>query len=595
MSFGSINLYKPEPIPFYSILYLRRSPMHGCTRTVFRPGRVRGNTLHKCEYMNVYQTIVEILNREQTEFLSCFPANPLIDHAAAGGIQPILARTERTVINIADGFSRITNGQRIGVCAMQAGPGIENAFAGVAQAFADSVPVLCLPGQAGSHRLDVPPEFDAVRNYQHVTKWVGRLNTPERVPEMMRRAFTLLRSGKPGPVMLEVPADVGQAEFGPEVDYTPTARIRFGPDPADIRKAAQHLLAAAHPFLYAGQGVLYAEASAELVELAELLQAPVMTTLPGKSAFPETHPLSVGTGTYTGPAMLKELLHEADCIFGVGTSFTRTFLSTPIPAGKVFIHAALDAADINKDYAVDLGLLGDAKLVLQALIAEIRAQTVPEAAHRGRRTAARIQASRAAWYKAWTPKLTSSERPINPYRVIHDMQQALDVRNTIVTADSGNPRDQISPFYVTEVPNSYIGWGKSTQLGYSLGLALGAKLAAPDKLVVNFLGDAAVGMSGMDIETSVRSRIPILSVVVNNSAMGGYEKHLPVATAKYGLKFLSGDYASLAQALGAYTEKVTDPDDIIPALTRAAAEVTNGATALVECITCEERAFSLVR
>ena len=545
--------------------------------------------------MNAYQAIIEILKREQVDFLSCFPANPLIDHAAAGGIRPILARTERTVINIADGFSRISNGKRIGVCAMQAGPGIENAFAGVAQAFADSVPVLCLPGQAGSHRLDVPPEFDAVRNYQHVTKWVGRINTPERVPEMMRRAFSLLRSGKPGPVMLEVPADIGQAELGTELDYTPPAHIRFGPDPADVRKAARHLLAADLPFLVAGQGVLYAEASAELVELAELLQAPVMTTLPGKSSFPETHPLSVGAGTYTGAATLKELLDDADCIFGVGTSFTRMFLSTPIPAGKVFIHAALDEADLNKDYAADLGLLGDAKLVLQALIAEIRAQATPEAAGKGRQTAARIRESRAAWLKTWHPKLTSPERPINPYRVIHDIQQALDVRNTIITADSGNPRDQISPFYITQVPNTYIGWGKSTQLGYSLGLAMGAKLAAPDKTVVNFLGDAAVGMSGMDIETSVRSNIPILSVVVNNSAMGGYEKHLPVATEKFGLKFLSGDYASLAQSLGAYTEKVSDPDEIIPAVRRAAAEVANGATALVECITCEERAFSLVR
>lgn len=178
--------------------------------------------------------------------------------------------------------------------------------------------------------------------------------------------------------------------------------------------------------------------------------------------------------------------------------------------------------------------------------------------------------------------------------MIRDLQQALDTRNVIITADSGNPRDQISPFYVAEEPNGYIGWGKSTQLGYSLGLALGAKLAAPDKLVVNFLGDAAVGMSGMDIETSVRSRIPILSVVVNNSAMGGYEKHLPIATEKFGTKFLTGDYAQLAASMGAYAEKVTEPRAIIPALRRAADQVRKGQTALVECITCEERAFSLL-
>ena len=544
--------------------------------------------------MNAYQAIVEILQRERVEFLSCFPANPLIDYAAAAGIRPVLARTERTVVNIADGFSRIANGRRIGVCAMQAGPGIENAFAGVAQAFADSVPILCLPGQAGSHRLDVPPEFDAVRNYQHVTKWVGRINQAARVPEMMRRAFTLLRAGKPGPVMLEVPADVGREECGSALDYVPPAAVRYGPDPDDARRAAALLCEAQRPLLHAGQGVLYAQASAELATLADLLQAPVMTTLAGKSAFPESHPLSVGTGTYTGPGPLKAALQAADCILGVGTSFTRTFLTTPIPAGKVFIHAALDEADLNKDYAADQALLGDARLTLQALNAEVRNLLGPAGRGPARAPQPRLQAAREAWQAQWQAKLTSDEKPINPYRVIHDLQQALDTRNVILTADSGNPRDQISPFYVAEEPNGYIGWGKSTQLGYSLGLALGAKLAAPDKLVVNFLGDAAVGMSGMDIETSVRSRIPILSVVVNNSALGGYEKHLPIATEKFGTKFLTGDYAQLAASMGAYTEKVTEPRDIVPALRRAADQVQKGQTALVECITCEERAFSLL-
>ncbi len=546
--------------------------------------------------MNAYQAIVAILKRERVDFLSCFPANALIEYAAEAGIRPVMARTERTVINIADGFSRIAPDGRIGVCAMQAGPGIENAFAGVAQAFADSVPVLCLPGQAGSRRLDVPPEFDAVRNYQHVTKWVGRINHPDRVSEMLRRAFTLLRTGKPGPVMLEVPADVGQAELTEPLHYTPPVSPRSGPDPADVRRAAQLLLEAETPLIHAGHGVLRAGASAELTQLAELLQAPVMTTLAGKSGFAEDHDLSLGTGTYTGPGPLKAYLAEADCIFGVGTSFTRTFLTTPMPAGKILIHAALDETDLNKDYAADCALLGDAQLALQALVQEVRqrlgtGKTLDPDRHRARR----LKAARGQWQAEWRPKLTSAEQPINPYRVIHDMQIAFDVSQTIVTADSGNPRDQISPFYVTKTPRSYIGWGKSTQLGYSLGLAIGAKLAAPEKLVVNFMGDAAVGMAGMDIETAVRSQVPILTVVVNNSAMGGYEKHLPVATEKYGTKFLSGDYAQLADALGAYTEKVTDPAEIIPALQRAAAQTAAGHSALVECITCEERSFSLLR
>ena len=545
--------------------------------------------------MNAYQAIVEILKKEQVDFLSCFPANALIEYAADAGIRPIMARTERTVINIADGFSRMTPDDRIGVCAMQAGPGIENAFAGVAQAFADSVPVLCLPGQSGSQRLDVPPEFDAVRNYQHVTKWVGRINHPDRVPEMMRRAFTLLRTGQPGPVMLEVPSDVGGADLTGPLQYTPPVRTRFGPDPADVRKAAQLLIEAKLPLIHAGQGVLRARASAELTQLAELLQAPVMTTLAGKSGFAEDHDLSLGTGTYTGPGHLKNYLAESDCVFGVGTSFTRTFLTTTIPDGKVFIHAAMGERDLNKDYVTDCALLGDAQLVLQSLVQEVQQLLgAGKTLDPDRKRAQRLKADRQQWQAEWHPKLTSAEQPINPYRVIHDMQLAFDVERTIVTGDSGNPRDQLSPFYVTKAPRTFIGWGKSTQLGYSLGLAMGAKLAAPEKLVVNFMGDAAVGMAGMDIETAVRSDVPILTVVVNNSAMGGYEKHLPIATEKYGTKFLSGDYAQLADALGAYTEKVTDPDEIIPALKRAATQTEAGHAALVECITCEERTFSLL-
>lgn len=546
--------------------------------------------------MNAYQAIVEILKREGVEFLSCFPANPLIEYGAEAGIRPVMSRTERTVVNIADGFSRITPDERIGVCAMQAGPGIENAFAGVAQAFADSVPVLCLPGQAGSQRLDVPPEFDAVRNYQHVTKWVGRINHPDRVSEMMRRAFTLLRTGQPAPVMLEVPADVGSSELSAPLQYTPPVRTRSGPDPADVRRAARLLIEAERPLLHAGQGVLRAGASAELTQLAELLQSPVMTTLAGKSSFAEDHALSLGAGSHTGPAPLKSYLDEADCIFGVGTSFTRMFLTTPIPDGKVFIHAALNEEDLNKDYVTDCALLGDAQLVLEALVQEVQqilgaGRTLDPEGER----ASRLADARCRWQADWEAKATSAETPINPYRVIQDLQVAFDVKNTIVTADSGSPRDQTSPFYMTKAPRTYIGWGKSTQLGYSLGLAMGAKLAAPEKLVINVMGDAAVGMAGMDLETAVRAQIPILTVVLNNSMMGGYDKFIPVATERYGTKYLSGDYAQLADALGAYTEKVTNPDEVVPALRRAAAQTEAGRSALVECITCEEKDLSFVR
>jgi thiamine pyrophosphate-dependent acetolactate synthase large subunit-like protein len=199
-----------------------------------------------------------------------------------------------------------------------------------------------------------------------------------------------------------------------------------------------------------------------------------------------------------------------------------------------------------------------------------------------------IKTVKANWLSEWMPKLTSDEIPINPYRVIWDLMDAVDRTQTIATHDSGNPRDQMLPFYEAITPRSYIGWGKSTQLGYGLGLTMGAKLAAPEKLALNVMGDAAFGMSGMDFETAVREHIPILTIVLNNSALGGYENHMPVATERYGTKFLSGDYAKVAEGLGGYSEKVESPADIIPAIHRCQEVLEAGKPALLEIITREE-------
>jgi thiamine pyrophosphate-dependent acetolactate synthase large subunit-like protein len=538
------------------------------------------------------EAIVNILKLEGVEFLSCFPYNPLIDAAAEAGIRPIVARTERTAVNMADGFSRISNGRRTGVCAMQSGPGIENAFGGVAQAYADSVPILLLPGHAGRHRLGLPPDFDAVQNYQGVTKWVARINSADRVPEMMRRAFTCLRTGRPGPVMLEVPRDVANSELDDSAfRYTPVKGAKPAGDARDVREVARALLAASSPLIHAGQGVLYACAWDELRELAELLQAPVMTTLAGKSAFAENHPLSIGVGAHVATRAAAHFLRQADLVFGIGCSFSMAWMYAPIPEGKVMIQATIDSRDINKEYSMDHVIVGDARLVLRQLIDEVKQRA--GSSRRGNDAVAReIKAVKDEWLKEWMPKLTSDEVPINPYRVIWDLMQTVDRRRTIVTHDSGNPRDQMVPFYEAINPNGYIGWGKSTQLGYSLGLAMGAKLAAPDRLVVNVMGDAAFGMAGMDLETAVRERIPILTIVLNNSALGGYEKHIPVATERYGTKFLSGNYARVADGLGSYNERVEKPQDVVPAIQRAKEVVESGRPALVEMITREESGFS---
>ena len=330
---------------------------------------------------------------------------------------------------------------------------------------------------------------------------------------------------------------------------------------------------------------MWAEATDQLVALAELLNVPVMTTLAGKSAFPENHALALGTGGHTGTLMVDRFLQKTDFVLGVGTSFTISVFNAPMPDRAVLAQVTNCAEDLNKDYRIDLGAIGDARIVLEQIIEEVRRQLGADGRGDGG-VAAEIAAIRAEFNAAWAPRFRSDEVPINPYRVFAELARAVDVPNTIITHDSGYPRDQLVPFWRPQVPRGYIGWGKSTQLGYGLGLALGAKLAAPDKQVINVMGDAAFGMAGLDIETAVRAEIPILTVVLNNGVMTHYDQHMPYASEHWQSNQLGGHYAQVAEALGAHSERVET--DLAPAIQRALAANLEGRAALLEVMTKAE-------
>ena len=363
-------------------------------------------------------------------------------------------------------------------------------------------------------------------------------------------------------------------------------------DPESVSASVKAIVAAQKPLLHAGSGVLYAEAWDELREFAELLQIPVMTTLPGKGCFPESHPLSLGCGGLTGPRPVARYLLDCDLILGVGSSFSISFFAAPIPRGKVAVQLTVDERDLNKDYPVDFLMMGDARLTLRQMIQEAKRLLGPEGRRGEDRAAKAIKIMKDEWLDEWMPKLTSDEVPINPYRVIWDLQQAVSPENTIVTHDAGNPRDQTAPFWKALVPNSYIGWGKSTHLGYSLPLALGAKVAKPEKTVINIMGDAAFGMSGLEIAAAARNQIGTLTILLNNSCLGGYDKHIPIASRLYRTRFISGDYRKVAEGLGAYAERVERPKEIIPAVHRALKATGEGRPALLEIITKEELQLS---
>ena len=544
--------------------------------------------------MNGDQAIAKILKKEGVEWIAAFPAQSLIDACAREGIRPILSRQERAGVNMADGFSRIKNGNTIGVFTMQTGPGSENAFGGVAQAFADSVPILCLPGGQPMNSMDVHPNFEAVKNYGGITKWMALVNKIERIPELMAMAFTQLKHGRLGPVLLELPRDVMVGEISDALvdSYKPVKKFRSGASAEDVRDLVTALLAADNPVINAGQGVMYAEATEELVEFAELTNIPVMTTLAGKSAFPEDHPLALGTGASSGTLMCQHFLEKADLVLGMGTSFTISNFNAPMPSGVTLAHSTNCADDVNKDHRADYGAIGDAQVVLRQMIEEAKSQLGEHGrgdVHGVRDEIARVKSE---WMAEWNPSLNSDEVPISPYRVFTELMKAVDVRETIITHDSGYPREQIVPFWPAVTPRNYIGWGKSTQLGYGLGLALGAKMAEPDKKVINIMGDAAFGMAGLDIETASRSEIPILTVVLNNGVMTHYYDHMPYATERWNSNALGGEYAEVARGLGAYGEKVSDPDEVAPAIQRALAANAEGKPALLEMKTKEEENVS---
>jgi acetolactate synthase-1/2/3 large subunit len=535
--------------------------------------------------------IAEILKRESISVVCGYPLNFLIDYAAAADIRPVITRAERIAGHMADAISRVTSGKTIGVYLTQHGPGIENGMGAVAVAYSESIPMLVMPMGYMRSDMFVAPHFNSSVSLRPFTKSVEPILSGRDVPAIMRRAFSRLRNGRGGPVVVEIPADVWHEEVPEPLDYAPVASTRYGPDPVDIRRAAQLLLAAKRPVIHAGQGVHFAQAWPQLQRLAETLALPVCTSLQGKSAFPETHELALGAAGLTMPRPVHHFLESADLIFGIGCSFTKSSFGARIPRNRTVIHATLDPAHLDNETPVTVALVGDAALTLEAIQTEVDRLLGGQTRDRTA-VVAEIRSIHDPWLAEWMPKLTSNESPMTPYRVIWDLYNTVDVANTVITHDAGSPRDQLGPFWKCTTPLSYLGWGKTTHLGYGLGLAMGAKLIHPEKLCINVWGDAAIGFTGMDFETCVRERIPVLSILFNNFCMAMETPVMGVSQRKYGTTDISGDYAAMARAFGGYGERVTDPADIVAAIRRGIEQTRQGVPVLLEFITCKELASS---
>lgn len=540
--------------------------------------------------------LVKCLQAEGVQFVAGITSGSTMEISdallSAPEIKTILTRHERVAGDMADGYARLSG--EPGVCLAVMGPGASHIFASMAQSYADHVSVLALLGQTTRARLGAgaTQEMRLQEVFRTITKWESTINMPRRVPEVMRRVFNHLRNGPSGPVMLEMPSDVMLEEFDDEIfAYEPVARLRYRPEAAAIEEAAGLLVSAQRPIIYAGAGVLRAQASPELLRLAELLSIPVMTTLAGKSAFPENHPLALGLGGYPvsqlSTAYALKFGAAADLVLALGNSFgDQATRVKPWPAGVRLIHLSVDYADINRQYRADVPLVGDAKLALADLVTAVE-DRLPKG-KRGLRPVVTeaIAEAKGEWLESWLPKLTSDEVPLNPFRVTWDFMHLVDRTKTILTHDAGEVRGHACHHYEAVIPNGFVGWGTQSEMGWSLGASMGMKLAHPDKLVANIMGDGSFGMVGLDLETAVRNRIPILTLLYNNSAMGiVMDIQKQGFGSRYTMVELGGDYVAVARALGAHAERVRTPDEIVPALQRAIAATQDGVPALVEFIT----------
>ena len=533
--------------------------------------------------MNVNEAVARILKLEAIEWISCFPSNQLIESVAIEGIRTIMFRHERGAIMAADGFSRMNDREKFGVVITQGGPGSENSMGGIAQAFGDNIPILWLPGGPNVNQYAIRPNFSPVRTYESVSKYGEIILQPDQVANVMRRAFHNLLNGRPGPVIVEIPGDVSTQEVPDEaLNYHPPKRSPQSPAAGDIKDAVGLLLKANKPVIWSGMGVLMGDATEELQELAELTGIPVYSTMPGKSSFDDRHPLSLGAGSSATSLPARTWIQESDVLFAVGSSMTRTSYGQPIPDGKVIIHNTESIEDLNKDFSVDVGIPGDAKLTLQAMIDEVKGQIGDGGRGDFSKTSEEISRLKAQWMADWTEILNSDETPINTYRVIGELERNLDKVNSVVTHDAGAPRDTIMPFYTSTVPHSYIGWGKTTHLGYGIPLMIGAKLAKPDRFCLNFMGDGAFGMSGLDIETAVRAGAPITTIVLNNGGMATYPGGYPTARDLFGTTHMTGDYAKIAEGMGAVGITVTQPGEVANALKQARQLNAEGKTVLLD-------------
>jgi len=502
-------------------------------------------------------------------------------HAARDSVRHVMTRDERGASYMADVYARLSG--RPGVCEAPSGAGALYLVPGLAEANASSVPVIAftsdIPLEAEGR--NVLTELDQGQLFGAVTKWRHTLKRGERAGEVMRKAFRMATTGRPGAVQITLPEDVLEEPAHPESLYAESAcrtypAYRTGADPEAVEAAAQVLLQAQRPVIVAGGGVMISRAWDELTALAELLSAPVGTSINGQGSIDETHALSLGVvGGNGARPYANEVLAAADLVLYVGCktdSVTTLNWSVPASDGQVrVIQIDVDPVEVGNAYPLSAGLAGDARTVRKQMTAAARGQMTRLDGAAGREPWTDFAGLRAAWWAREAPKLAADTQPMKPQRVLQAIRSVLP-RDSVIVADAGTGTPFTSAYYASPagrhiiIPRGYGG------LGYALPGVVGAKLARPQAPVLGLVGDGSFGMSCGELETIARLNLPVVLLLFNNAQFGWIKtlQHLYRDRRYLSVDFSADtDYAGIARAFGLEGRRVETPDELEPALRAA--------------------------
>jgi acetolactate synthase-1/2/3 large subunit len=541
--------------------------------------------------MNGAETAVEALRREGVDHVFGLPGTTIMHLIDALGRHPdiryISVRHEQVASFMADGYARATG--RVGVCVASRGPGAANLSIGVHNAHAESVPLLALVGQVSddiAHR-EAFEEIDLVRFFEPLTKWQVEVHETGRIPELLQRALRTAVSGRPGSVFVSLPLDVqtrsAEPVFGPGFRPSPPS-----PDPGDVGKALERLVHARRPVIVVGGGMLGGDHDPHLIELADRLQVPVVTTWLRKDAFPNGSPLFAGSLGYGAVAATDELVRDADVLLALGCRFSEftTKRWSLLSAETELIQVDVDPGVLGQYYIPAVGICADARATTRALVAALgRLPGGPADGHdapveRRRRRVAEVR--RRYLEQTGLPSVPSGSGRVSSAALIEALRHVLGRTRATLVQDAPGFGTWIHRYLDFPSAGSFYA-AAGGSMGWGFPAAMGIQLARPDDRIITVCGDGSFWMVAQDLETAVREELPVVNIITNNFAFGNTRDRQRTAHGgRYtGVFYGNPDFAGFARLLGAHGERVEKDGDLVPAIERALA---SGRPAVIDVI-----------